>query len=56
VFDFWSAVTCHRFGPGRPAAQTFREFRPRHGRDRSRPGKSGDRSPHSRIWHQVAAL
>ena len=43
----WSAVTCHRFGPGRLDAQLF----DRSNVTRSRQvatDQSGDRSPHSK--------
>ncbi len=44
----WSAVTCHRFGLRRlDAVQSGLNLTPG-GHDRSRPGESGDQSPHSK--------
>src|SRR4030095_8972519 len=47
---FWSAVTCHRFGPGRPDAQNLTELQPRHGRDRSRLTKAVTCHPTTKVW------
>jgi len=47
--NFWSALTCQRFSPWRPGATDPSTLR-NHGRGRSRPNQSADRSAHSKIW------
>ena len=47
--NFWSALTCQRFGLWRLAATSAHLIDPTYGRDSSRPIKSADRSAHSKI-------